>query len=66
MKMNNINSEKSGLVKKIKRLQSFISEDELKDINKLYDRYVSIKRADIIRLKSYQNFISSYVRAKYQ
>jgi len=58
--------EKSGLVKKIKRLQSFIQSDELKEVNKLYDRYVSIKRADIIMLKSYQNFILSYIQAKYQ
>ena len=63
---NTFQIEKSGLIKKIKQMQSQMPIDELKEINRLYDKYVTIKKADIAMLKSYTNFISGYIKAKYQ
>ena len=63
--MKNINKEKGKLVEIILKMKNSIEPSELKEVNRLYDRYVSVKRADIIRLQSYRSFLRGYLKAKY-
>jgi len=60
-----LTKEKSRLVKIISEFKSEIAYDELKDINKLYGKYISVRIEDINRLKSYSRFLKGYLNAKY-
>jgi hypothetical protein len=58
--------EKSKLVKIIDNIKSTLEPEELKDVNRLYDKYISIQNADVERLKAYKNFLQGYLSAKYK
>jgi hypothetical protein len=63
---NSIRCRKCRLEEKISELKDKIRPDELEEINKLYDKHIPTTIEDINRIKSYKNFLQSYVDAKYQ
>jgi len=63
---NKFSKEKGHLIRVIKKLKKDITGGELSEINKLYDEYFSPQNADIIRLRSYRDYLRSYLHAKYQ
>ena len=61
-----MSKEKSKLVRKIREMKSYISPDELGEINKLYDKYFSPEKADLIGLHAYKDYLKGYLKAKFQ
>ena len=66
MDKKSIRCKKCKLEESINELKGMMRPDELKEINRLYDKYIPTTFMDINSIKSYKNFLQSYVDAKYQ